>query len=265
MDEALLVMNVGNGTTVLGVFRRGRLLTSWRIVTRPEATPDEYRLAVEGLLAMKGVRLADLAGVAVSSVVPALQRSLKTFCTEHLGHAPLFVDPAHETELVLRIDSAHELGPDRYVNAVAARRVHGVPVIVADLGTATTFNCVNARGEFVGGAIAPGLRTCADALTARAARLVSVELELPARSIGTATRTALQSGLVYGYAGLVDGLVQRMRDELGERAKVVATGSLAPLVAQAARSIDVVDPQLTLIGLEMLWQARHRRPAVAVS
>ena len=254
----LLVADVGNTNTTIGVFEDGRLRVSWRLTSRREQTADEYGVFIEALLRTRGIRPQDIDGVAVSTVVPPVQQTLVWMCEKYFGHTPFVVEPGVNTGMPLRVESPSEVGPDRVLGAVAGVALYGAPVIVIDFGTATTFNCVNANGEFIGGAIAPGLGISMDALVSRAARLFRVELVRPDEAIGRNTVSNIQSGLVYGWAGLVDGLVERMKKEMGA-ATVVATGGLVSLIADVARSIQHVNADLKLEGLRLLYE-RGARP-----
>jgi type III pantothenate kinase len=255
----LLVVEVGNTNTKIGVFDEARLLVSWRLTTRREQTADEYGVFIETLLRTRGLSPPDIHGVAISNVVPPVEQTLRWMSEKYFGIEPFSVESGSECGLVLAVDNPREVGADRVVKSVAARALYGAPLIVIDFGTATTFDCVNARGEFVGGAIAPGLATSVDALLTRAARLYRVELVRPPAAIGRDTVTNIQSGVIYGYAGLVDGLVERMRAEMGGSPRVIATGGHAALVAESTRSIQTVNPDLTLEGLRLLYQ-RAQRP-----
>ncbi len=248
----LLVADVGNTNTKIGVFDGDRLVASWRLTTRREQTADEYGVFIQTLLGSRGVAARAITGIAISNVVPPVQQALARMGEDYFGRPALFVEPDPDGYLPLAVDAPREVGPDRVVAAVAAREIHGAPVIVVDLGTATRFDCVNARGEFVGGAIAPGIAISVDALLTRAARLSRVELTRPKEAIGRNTTTNIQSGVVFGYAGLVDGLVDRMVAELGGEPAVVATGGLAPLIAGVSRTIQRVDDDLKLTGLRIL-------------
>jgi type III pantothenate kinase len=250
----LLVADVGNTNTVIGVFDGPRLLVSWRLTSRREQTADEYGVFFETLLRTRGLEPQNITGIAISNVVPPVQQTLEWMCEKYFGVTPFVVEPGVNTGMPLLIDNPREIGPDRVVNAVAAVSIYGPPLIVIDFGTATTFDCVSARGEFLGGAIAPGITTALDALLSRAARLFRVEMVRPKEAIGRNTVTNIQSGVVYGYAGLVDGLVERMRQEMSGAPTIVATGGLAPLVADVARSIQHVNPDLTLEGLRLLYE-----------
>jgi type III pantothenate kinase len=250
----LLVADVGNTNTVIGVFDGARLLASWRLTSRREQTADEYGLFIETLLRTRGLQAQQIRAVAISNVVPPVQQTLEWMCEKYFGLAPYTVDPGVNTTMPLAVDNPREIGPDRIVNAVAARTRYGPPLIVIDFGTATTFDCVNTAGEFIGGAIAPGITTATDALLSRAARLYRVELVRPKEAIGRNTVTNIQSGVVYGYAGLVDGIVERMKQEMDGSPRVIATGGLARLMADVSRSIEHVDDDLTLEGLRLLYE-----------
>ena len=250
----LLVADVGNTNTVIGVFDGTRLLASWRLTSRREQTADEYGLFIETLLRTRGLQAQQIRAVAISNVVPPVQQTLEWMCEKYFGLVPYTVDPGVNTTIPIAVDNPREIGPDRIVNAVAARARYGPPLIIIDFGTATTFDCVNAAGEFIGGAIAPGITTATDALLSRAARLYRVELVRPKEAIGRNTVTNIQSGVVYGYAGLVDGIVERMKLEMDGSPRVIATGGLAKLMADVARSIEHVDEDLTLEGLRLLYE-----------
>jgi type III pantothenate kinase len=250
----LLVADVGNTNTKIGVFDGPRLVTSWRMTSRREQTADEYGLVIETFLQTRGIRIAAIHGIAISNVVPPVQQTLEWMCEQYFGRTAFFVEPGGNTRMPLLVDAPREVGADRYVDAFAASAKYGAPLIVIDFGTATTFNCVSARGEFIGGAIAPGIATSVEALVNRAARLARVELVRPKEAIGRNTTTNLQSGAIYGYAGLVDGLVDRMRSEMGGTARVIATGGNAGLVVDVARCVELVDEHLRLDGLRMLYE-----------
>jgi type III pantothenate kinase len=254
----LLVADVGNTNTTIGVFDGARLRVSWRLTSRREQTADEYGVFIETLLRTRGIQPQDVTGIAISNVVPPVQQILEWMCEKYFGRAAFFVEPGVNTGLVLAVENPREVGPDRILGAVAGEALYGVPLIVVDFGTATTFNCVNARREFIGGAIAPGLGVSVEALISRAARLFRVELVQPPQAIGRDTITNIQSGVVYGWAGLVDGIVERMKHEMGGAPAVVATGGLVSLIAGVTRSIQHVNPDLKLEGLRLLYERAGR-------
>jgi type III pantothenate kinase len=253
----LLVVEVGNTNTKIGVYDGPRLVVSWRLTSRREQTADEYGLFIDTLLRMGGIEPARIRGVAISNVVPPVQQTLEWMCEKYFRVAPFSVEPGVNTPIVLNVDNPREVGADRVVKAVAAVTLYGPPLIVIDFGTATTFDCINARGEFIGGAIAPGIATAADALLNRAARLFRVELVRPKDAIGRNTASNVQSGVVYGWAGLVDGIVERMKAEMDGEPTVVATGGHAGLIVNVARSIREVHEHLAFEGLRILWERAH--------
>jgi type III pantothenate kinase len=254
----LLLLEVGNTNTGVGVHDGQRLVASWRLTSRREQTADEYGVFIETLLRSRGIDPRGIEAVAISNVVPPVQRTLEWMCEGYFALRPFTVLPGVNVPLPLAVDNPTEVGADRLCNCVAALALYGPPFVVVDFGTATNFDCVNARGEFVGGAIAPGLYTAAEALISRAARLSRVELVPPATAIGRNTATNIQSGVVLGYAGLVDGLIERIRGELGQDAKVIGTGGLASQMREVARSIEVVNPDLRLEGLRLIWEESRR-------
>jgi type III pantothenate kinase len=249
----LLAVDVGNTQTVLGLFEGERLADSFRLATERGRTGDELGVTLGSLF-----ELEDVDGICLSTTVPALQREWERVA-ERWAEAPLLVvGPGVKTGIPIRYDDPREVGPDRIVNAVAASERYGAPCIVVDFGTSTNFDIVAASGEggsgeYVGGVLAPGIEISMEALFARAARLVNVDFVAPAAVIGKTTVGGLQSGLVYGFAGQVDGIVGRIREELGVEAQTVATGGLADLIAPHARTLDRVDPHLTLEGLRLVW------------
>jgi type III pantothenate kinase len=250
----LLAVDVGNTQTVLGLFEGERLADSFRLATDRSRTGDELGVTLGALF-----ELEDADGICLSTTVPALQREWERVA-ERWAHAPLLtVGPGVKTGIPIRYDDPREVGPDRIVNAVAASERYGPPCIVVDFGTSTNFDIVAATGkdgsgEYVGGVLAPGIEVSMEALFSRAARLVKVDFLAPPSVIGKTTVTGLQSGLVYGFAGQVDGIVERIREELGVEAQTVATGGLADLIAPHARTLDRIDPHLTLEGLRIVWE-----------
>jgi type III pantothenate kinase len=250
----LLAIDVGNTQTQAGVYSGDELLHEWRLRTERQATADELAADHDQILRLRGGSLAELDEMVVASVVPALSAAYGSLSQKYLRREALVIGPGVRTGVPLAIDNPRELGPDRIVNAVAAFRRHGGPCIVVDFGTATTFDAVSAAGEYLGGAIAPGVQISMDALTQRASKLVKVEVEAPAAAIGRNTQAALRSGIVYGFAGQVDGIVGRIREELGDEATAIATGGLAPAIAPFCDGIDEVDDLLTLTGLRLVWE-----------
>ena len=245
----LLAIDVGNTQTALGLFENDELAKRWRLSTEPQRTGDELGLFLGGL-----IELASLDGICLSSTVPSLIRSYEELAAQ-LGAPLLVLGPGTRTGMPIRYDDPREVGPDRIANAVAARSRYGAPSIVVDFGTSTNFDVVSAAGEYIGGVLAPGIEVSMDALFERAARLVKVDFVAPETAIGKTTESALRSGLVYGFAGQVDGIVARIRAELGdESAPVVATGGLAELIAPHAATIVKVDQFLTLEGLRLVWE-----------
>jgi type III pantothenate kinase len=253
----LLVIEVGNTNTGVGVYDGRRLLVSWRLTSRREQTADEYGVFIQSLLRTRGIEQQQITAVAISNVVPPVQRTLEWMSEAYFGVPPFTVQPGVNVPIPLKVDHPTEVGADRVCNVVAGVAIYGTPLIVVDFGTATNFDVVNARGEFVGGAIAPGVVVAAEALISRAARLYRVELVRPKQAIGRNTVTNIQSGVVYGYAGLVDGLVERMCRELDGDVKVVATGGLAEQMREVCRTLREVNADLRLEGLRMIWEAAH--------
>jgi type III pantothenate kinase len=244
----LLAADVGNTQTVYGLFEGDRLVDHFRIATETRRMADEISVLIDGL-----VELDSVDGFCLSSTVPALQREYERFA-ERAGLPLLIVGPGVSTGIAIRYDDPREVGPDRIVNAVAAKERYGAPCIVVDFGTSTNFDVVSPEGEYVGGVLAPGIEISMDALFARAARLFRVDFTAPPTVIGKTTQTALQSGLVYGFVGQVDEIVTRIREELGAEAPAIATGGLAELVAPHSRTLERVDPFLTLEGLRIVYE-----------
>jgi len=250
----LLVMNINNTNTKLGLHRHGQWLAHWRIASDREKMPDEYAMLVRNLFDFEGLSWDDVSGVALASVVPPLTGTFVEMCQRYIGHDPLVVTTEIETGVRVLIDYPAEAGADRILNTLAAHRLYGGPAIVVDFGTATTFDAVSAEGDYVGGAIAPGLGIAAEALFSRTAKLPRIELVAPPAAIGRNTVQAMQSGLILGYVGLIEGLIGRIRAELGGQVRVIATGGLAPLLARHTSVIETVDPMLTLEGLRLIYE-----------
>ena len=250
----LLAIDIGNTNTTLGVFDGEELRATWHIATGIHRMVDEYAALLLNLLHHRGLDASDIKEVALCSVVPPLIATFEELSQRYFGVSPLVVGAGVKTGVRIRMDNPREVGADRIVNAVAAHHLYGGPVIIADLGTATTFDTVSEEGDYLGGAIAPGIVTAAEALFIRAAMLPRVELVHPKHAIGTNTIAAMQSGIIFGYVGLIEGIVSRIQQELGGKAKVVATGGYAELLAKETAVIDIVNPNLTLIGLRLICQ-----------
>lgn len=250
----LLAIDIGNSTIVAGLFEERTLTSHWRLATDASKTSDDYGVLFVGLLDAAGHPADQVSGIILSSVVPALTPAFESLSELHFHRRPLVVSSDSPTGLTLRYGNPQEIGSDRLVNAAAAYARYQTTLIIVDFGTATTFCAVTASGEYLGGAIAPGLGISAEALASRTAKLPKVELSRPKTVIGVDTASSIQSGLIFGYAGLVDELVLRMERELGQKAKVLATGGLASLIAPESRTIQEVRPFLTLEGLELLYR-----------
>ncbi|HEY0783147.1 MAG TPA: type III pantothenate kinase [Thermoanaerobaculia bacterium] len=250
----LILVDVGNTNTVFGVYRGDELVDSFRLSTDTERTGDEYGSLLLPLFARRGVDPAQADAVVISSVVPPLHLTLDHLARHYFGRKPLFIEPGVRTGMPIRYDNPAEVGADRVVNAVAARERYGAPVIVVDFGTATTFDVVNAAGEYVGGIIAPGISISAEALFAHASRLYRVDVRKPDELIGKNTATAMQAGIYYGYIGLVDGILERLVAELPGVKRIVATGGLADMIAAGSRYIQETDAELTLAGLKLIYE-----------
>jgi len=262
----LLVLDVGNTNTVLGVFAKAArdgtgesrdyelMVANWRVATIATQTVDEYGVLFRNLFAMDKIEVQGVHGIIISSVVPPVDSTLRHVCERYFNTKPLFIEPGVKTVMPVLYDNPAEVGADRIVNSVAAFEKFGGPCIVVDFGTATTFDCVSAKGEYLGGVISPGIGISADALFEKTARLPRVAIRKPARVIGSNTVGSLQSGLYYGYLGLVDGILQRLLEEMGEETTVVATGGLASLIGKGSKYIKHVDDLLTLDGLRLIWE-----------
>ncbi|TET26279.1 MAG: type III pantothenate kinase [Dehalococcoidia bacterium] len=249
----LLAIDIGNTDTTLGVFDGEELRATWHMATSVHRMADEYAALLLNLLRHQGLEIADIKEAALCSVAPPLITTFEELFQRYFKITPLVVGSGVKTGVRIRMDNPREVGADRIVNAVAAHHLYGGPVIITDVGTATTFDTVSREGDYLGGAIAPGIATGAEALFIQAAMLPRIELTHPKRAIGTSTVGAMQSGIIFGYVGLIEGIVARIGQELGEKAKVVATGGYAALIAKETKVIDVVEPNLTLIGLRLIY------------
>jgi type III pantothenate kinase len=255
----LLTIDVGNTHTVLGLFEGDEVIEHWRINTDARRTADEIAVVLQGLIQQSPLlQETDISGIGLCSTVPSVLHEMREMCRRYYGDVPaVIVEPGVKTGVPVRMDNPKEVGSDRIVNALAAIHLYGGPAIVVDFGTATTFDAVSDKGEYVGGAIAPGIEISVDALSSRGAQLHKIELVRPRSVVAKNTVEALQAGIIFGFAGQVDGVVERMSEELADDADditVVATGGLAPLVLDEARSIDVYEPWLTLIGLRLIYE-----------
>ena len=249
----LLAIDIGNTNITLGVFENEELRVTWRLATYPDQMPDEYGMLLVNLLSHQGIDTEDIKEIAMCSTVPSLTPVFTQLCQRYFRISPLVVSAGVKTGVRIRQDNPREVGPDRIVDAAAAHHLYDAAVIIVDVGTATTFDVVSKEGDHIGGAIATGIGTAAEALFAKAAALPRVELVRPEHAIGTNTITAMQSGIVFGYVGLVEGIVARIQQELGEKATVVATGGYAQLIARETTVIDKVNLDLTLIGLRLIY------------
>ncbi|MDP6576599.1 MAG: type III pantothenate kinase [Dehalococcoidales bacterium] len=256
----LLAIDIGNTDITLGVFEREELRATWHMATGIHRMADEYAATLLNLLRHQNLATSDIKEVVLCSVVPPLITTFEELSQKYFQIVPLVVGAGVKTGVRIRMDNPKEVGADRIVNAAAAHHLYGGPVIITDLGTATTFDTVSREGDYLGGAIAPGIKTAAEAMFTRAAMLPRVELVRPKQTIGTNTISAIQSGLIFGYVGLIEGIVARLRKELGGKALVVVTGGDAELVAQETKVIDKINPDLTLIGLQLIYLMNQTQP-----
>lgn len=250
----LLVIDIGNTNIVIGVYRGQKLLISWRLSTDAEKMPDEYAILLRDLFAQAGLEASALKGCALSCVVPPLLRPFLEVVKKQFNIQPLVVGPGVRSGVKILTDNPREVGADRIANAVAAAKLHGLPALVIDFGTATTFDAVSKEGDYLGGAIAPGVGIAAESLWRRAAQLPRIDLAFPPAAIGKNTVQAMQSGVLLGYLSMVEGMVERISRELGDKPLVIATGGLAALIAEKTKVIDRVEPNLTLEGLRLIYE-----------
>lgn len=249
-----LTIDIGNTNITLGIFAKGQLTYHWRLASESARMPDEYGLQLLGLFQSNGLRIQELDGILMASVVPPLTSHLEEACRNYLGHSPFIVENQHCTPIINAYEPPEAVGIDRLVNAVAIEKKYGLPACVVDFGTATTFDAIDRDYHYLGGAIAPGVNISAEALVSHTAKLPKVDLQLPPNVIGHNTTHAMQSGLLWGYISMVEGMVMRFKAELGEDTQVIATGGLAALVGSHTHCIDAVDPWLTLEGLYLIWE-----------
>lgn len=250
----LLCVDIGNTNITMGLYRGEELVAHWRVSTDHQKMPDEYGILLLSLMARQGLQPSDIRGIAVASVVPPVTDLFLETLDAYLGIEPLVVGAGVKTGVAVRYDNPYEVGADRVVNAAAAYRLYGGPACVVDFGTGTTFDALSATGDYLGGAIAPGVRVAAEALFQRTAKLPRIDLTRPRRAIGTNTADSMRSGILFGYVGLVEGMVERFRRELGPSMRVIGTGGLAKAIAQETDVIEVVDPWLTLRGLQIIFE-----------
>ena len=255
----VFVLDVGNSNIKCGLFEGDKLLSSWRMKTDSERTADEYGISIMSFFRHIGRAVGDVEGIIISSVIPSINYTLQHMCSIYFEKKALVVGPGMKTGLNILYDNPRELGADRIVSAIAAYTLYGGPCIIVDFGTATTFGAVAENGDFLGGAICPGLKISAEALTVSASRLPRVELLRPEAVIAKNTTAGMQAGIIYGYAGQVDYIIRRMKQEMGGNPKVVATGGMARLIAQETGGIDVVNGLLTLTGLNILYRRNARK------
>ena len=250
----LLVIDVGNTNTVVGVYQRDNLLHHWRLRTEKDVTEDEFHVTLRSLFAAKGATLEDIDAAVISCVVPPMTNNLQSFCTKYLRKPPVWVDASTYKGMTILYDNPQEVGADRIVNAVAAYEKYKSALIVVDFGTATTFDCISQEGAYLGGAISPGLLISAEALFQKASKLPRVEIfAKPESVVAKNTIASMNAGILYGYAGLVDGMVKRIKEEMASKPTVIATGGLAELISDVAKTIEHVEPHLSLEGLRIIY------------
>jgi len=254
----LLAVDIGNTSITIGLYQTETLGPRWRLASDNERTTDEYGILLIQLLERAGIAAGEVNEIAIASVVPPLTGTFENACRNYLNVAPLVVDAGTRTGIPLRYEDPKQVGADRVVNAAAARRMYKGPACIVDFGTATIFDAISAGGEYLGGAIAPGIGIASDALSQRTAKLPRVEIVRPPSAIGRNTVHSLQSGLLYGYVGLVEGMVARFRAELGPDMKTIGTGSFVEFIAKETRSIDIVEPWLALQGLKIIYELNRR-------
>ncbi len=253
-----LAIDVGNTNITLGLYDGDELGPRWRLATDHDRMPDEYGITLISLFQHAGVSAKDVRAIAMASVVPPLTGTFEQACEKYLGQKPLVVDTGVKTGVRVRYDDPKQVGADRVVDAAAVQKLYGGPACSVDFGTATTFDAISEEGDYLGGAIAPGIGIAADALFQRAAKLPKVDLHRPPAAIGRNTVHSIQSGLLFGYVGLVEGMVARFRAELGPKMKVIGTGGLAEIIAQETKVIDIIAPWLTLDGLKIVWELNQK-------
>jgi type III pantothenate kinase len=254
----LLAVDIGNTSITVGLYISDKLGPCWRLASDNERTTDEYGILLVQLLERAGVNSREVNQIAIASVVPPLTGTFERACRDYLNAVPLIVDAGTKTGIPLRYEDPKQVGADRVVNAAAVRRIHKGPACIVDFGTATIFDAISAEGEYLGGAISPGIGIASDALFRRAAKLPRVEIMRPPSAIGRNTVHSLQSGLLYGYVGLVEGMVARFRAELGADMKTIGTGALVELIVKETKCIDIVEPWLALQGLKIIYDLNHR-------
>ena len=250
----LLTIDIGNTNITMGLYQGNELGARWRLATMHERMPDEFGIQILGLLSHAGIMPEDISGICLASVVPPVTGKIVETCKKYLKLEPLVVDTGVKTGVRILYENPRSVGADRIVDAAAVQRLYGGPACVVDFGTATTFDAISSEGDYLGGAIAPGIQIAAEALFLRTAKLPRVELRRPPASIGRNTVHAMQSGLLFGYVSLVEGMIARFRVELGDNMKVIATGGLAEIVAEETETIEIIAPWLTLDGLKIIWE-----------